>query len=378
MRRHAEIAGGGIGGLGLGIMLAQHGWSVRIHERAPAIREIGSGISLRNNCITVLERYGAFSRLEPHGTLLRQERHYDGKGRFLQKRSLTGQHRTLVLPRQSLVDGLASAAREAGAEIVTSSHIVGAEPTGALIDEAGRRFEADLAIGADGVRSKVRSSLELGATFKELDTRVNRFLVNSRSFTADDEMFEHWSGNTRVGIMPAGPGRSFVYNVMPGSDEAACQMPVDPKSWTAAFPLLGDVFRVLGESAGTQYPYPLVRTPKWFRGQVALIGDAAHGMPPTLGQGAGLTMLNAHALATFVSKAGSVSEGLEKWESAVRGITDATMRWAIRYDKLTRSWPRGLRGLRPHVIWAFGRYKALNRRMRVADLGLSLIEARLS
>src|SRR5262245_64107125 len=98
MKRHAEIAGGGIGGLGLGMMLARNGWSVRIHERSPVIREIGAGISLRNNCITVLERYDVFSRFEPHGTLIKQEQHYDGQGRLLQKRDLTGQ-RTLVLPR---------------------------------------------------------------------------------------------------------------------------------------------------------------------------------------------------------------------------------------------------------------------------------------
>ena len=99
--RHAEIAGAGIGGLGLGIMLARHGWSVRVHERSPAIREIGSGISLRNNCIEVLEHYGIFPRLEPHGTMLRLERHFDWRGRFVQQRSFTGHHRTLVLPRQN-------------------------------------------------------------------------------------------------------------------------------------------------------------------------------------------------------------------------------------------------------------------------------------
>src|SRR3954464_14497200 len=123
MRRHAEIAGGGIGGLGLPGMLARNGWSVRVHERSPIIREIGAAISLRNNCITVFERYDLFARLEPLGAAMREEQHYDGHGRLLQKRILSGQ-RNLVISRQSLVDCLASAAREAGVDIVTSSHIV--------------------------------------------------------------------------------------------------------------------------------------------------------------------------------------------------------------------------------------------------------------
>ena len=44
MKGHAEIAGGGIGGLALGTMLRQRGWTVRVHERSEEIREIGAGI----------------------------------------------------------------------------------------------------------------------------------------------------------------------------------------------------------------------------------------------------------------------------------------------------------------------------------------------
>ena len=98
-------------------------------------------------------------------------------------------------------------------------------------------------------------------------------------------------------------------------------------------------------------------------------------MPPTLGQGAGLTMMNGHALATLVSNMDDVPRALERWENSVRYISDATLRWAIRYDRFTRYWPAPLR---PRVIWAFGRFKALNRRMRIADMGLSLIEAKLA
>ena len=36
-RRHAEIAGAGLGGLTLAAALAQRGWSVRVHERAPQL-----------------------------------------------------------------------------------------------------------------------------------------------------------------------------------------------------------------------------------------------------------------------------------------------------------------------------------------------------
>src|SRR5882757_6753823 len=107
MQRHAEIAGGGIGGLGLGLMLARHGWTVRVHERSAEIREVGAGIYVKNNSIEVLEHYGIYPQLEPLGTKLQFARIRNAEGRVMQQRPLTGQSRYLVLPRQSLVDVLA-------------------------------------------------------------------------------------------------------------------------------------------------------------------------------------------------------------------------------------------------------------------------------
>jgi len=373
-KRHAEIAGGGIGGLALGMMLGRHGWSVRIHERSPEIREIGAGISLRNNCIAVLEHYDVFPRLEPLGSKLRMELSVDRHGQVMQRRQLSGHFRTHVFPRQSVVDILAQSAREAGAEIVTASHITGAEPSGALIDANGRRYGGDLVVGADGIRSKVRMALRLSARLSERGTQVNRYLIPTRSFTSDDTMFEHWSEGRRVGIMPSGPGQTFVYLVMPRRDRAACALPLDTRSWQRSHPTLADAFEIIARSDGTQYPYNVVACPRWSAGRVALIGDAAHGMPPTLGQGAGLTMMNSHALAEIVSGPRPVEEALADWEQMVRFISDRTRRWAIRYDQFTRHWPLALR---PLVMWAFDRFPILNERMRIADQGLALTPVRL-
>ena len=377
MVRHAEIAGGGIGGLGIGMMLARYGWSVRIHERAPTIREIGAGISLRNNCIEVLEHFGVFPQLEPFGSKIVIEHHFNRAGRFTQSRDLSGHHRTHVFPRQALVDALASSAREAGAEIVTGSVIVSADPAGAIVDETGKRYEADLIIAADGVNSKIRQGLEFGATRRVLDTFVNRYLLDTQAFTVPNTMHEHWSADRRVGIMPAGTGKSFVYAVMSAQDRFASAVPLDTDDWHASFPTLRDVFEVLSNAETTQHPYPLVISERWSVGKVALVGDAAHAMPPSLGQGAGLTLMNSHALAEVVSEADNVEESLKRWEQHVRFLSDITQRWGMRYDKFTRLWPETLRMLRPFVIRVVGKVGFLNERMRIADRGLSATKLQL-
>lgn len=117
----------------------------------------------------------------------------------------------------------------------------------------------------------------------------------------------------------------------------------------------------------TRFSYPYVRTKQWQSGRVALLGDAAHALPPTLGQGAGLSVTNAKALVRLVDETGDVLTALPRWEHEFRWVTDATQNWARRYDALTAHWPRSLDAVRWGIIWSFGKIKPLNNRMRVAD-----------
>jgi len=115
MRGHAEIVGAGIGGLSSAIMLARRGWTVRVHEQSPQIRELGTGIQIKNNAIEVLEEIGIFDHLVPHGFRLERARHRDPHGRLMQERVLAGKSRAYVFLRQTLIEVLARAAEEAGA-----------------------------------------------------------------------------------------------------------------------------------------------------------------------------------------------------------------------------------------------------------------------
>lgn len=370
MKGHAEIAGGGIGGLSVGMMLARHGWTVRVHERSPEIREIGAGIYIKNNSIEVLEEFGVFDKLAPRGTRLERAEvvRYDGK--LLQRRPLAGHSRVYVFPRQALIESLRDAALEAGVEIVTDSHAVAAEESGTLVLENGRRYKGDLIIAADGVRSKVRDSLSLGATYRPLATNINRYLLPTREITPDAVTREHWSGYWRIGITPADERHTYVYQVCPDRDAAAKKLPNDVALWTRAFPRLRRELELFAQADATQYHYHVVSCPRWQRGRVAILGDAAHGLPPTLGQGAGLTIMNSRALVAVLDRATSAEEGIAEWERAVRFISDRTQTWAVRYDWFTRQWPESLGFLKPSIVWAFRNFPALNERMRIADKGL--------
>src|SRR5215831_15322473 len=118
MKGHAEIAGGGVSGLACAMMLARRGWTVRVHERGQEIREGGTGLYIKNNAAEVLEEYGLFQDLLPHGSRLLRAQRVNAAGHVMQERSLAGQARVHVFIRQALIEILRDAAQKAGAEIV--------------------------------------------------------------------------------------------------------------------------------------------------------------------------------------------------------------------------------------------------------------------
>src|SRR5207247_4102302 len=118
-------------------------------------------------------------------TELEWERMRDARGRSLQNRRLVSQSRVWSFPRQAVIDALHGAARQSGVEIVMSSSIESASPEGALVGSGGRRFEAALAIGADGYRSVVRNRLGLTRIERRLPTTSIRFLLGGRELAPE-------------------------------------------------------------------------------------------------------------------------------------------------------------------------------------------------
>jgi len=365
---HAEVAGAGYAGLTIATLLAQRGWSVTVHERSEAVREIGAGIFLHNNGLVVLEEAGIMEALAPKGTRLLRDRMVDHRGRVMQERDLSvSRTRRWSFPRQAPLEVLHAGAREAGVDVKTASTAVAAEPGGVLVTEDGQEHRADLVIGADGYRSAIRSALGLTRLERRLPTTSIRFLLPGRELSPEPMSTENWSRRRRVALAASGPDHTYCYMACPEGDEAGSQVPVDVESWRDHFPRLGSLFELLHRSEPYKAYYSWVQAHAWSKGKVALLGDAAHALPPTLGQGSNLAMSNARSLVTFLGSSDDVPSALVAWERAVRDTTEATQRWARYYDLMTKYWPNPLSGVRARIIWAFGASPQLAARMRRAD-----------
>jgi len=344
-QRRAEIVGAGFAGLAAACALAQRGWRVRVHERAERLRTTGAGIYIYENGLRVLEALGAYDEAVRGAPVAHTREVRDDRNRTLALHRWDPSIRVFAIVRQQVIDALAAAARRLGAEIVTASEGVAATPDGEVTFADGARTRADLVVAADGMNSKLRDSLGLLGRRTPLADGAIRMLIDTteaeRRATDIGKTTEYWSGSRRVLYTPCSAERIYVALTMLDRDAAARSVPLRRADWKASFPHLAELIGRLGDD-GRYDRFELIKLKRWSAGRVAVIGDAAHALPPNIGQGGGCAMMNALSLAVFCARSADVPAALGAWERKERALTDHTQRIS-HFLGLPTTWPPALR-----------------------------------
>jgi 2-polyprenyl-6-methoxyphenol hydroxylase-like FAD-dependent oxidoreductase len=345
--RRAEIVGGGFAGLAAATALAQRGWTVRVHERSDKLRTTGAGIYVYENGLRVLEALGAVDEAIAGASVARTREVRDEKNRVLSVHHWGQSGRVYSILRQTLINALAAAARRAGAEIATGSEGVSATPEGRLTLSDGTFVEADLVIAADGVNSRLRDHLGLVAARRPLPDGAIRLLIDKtpeeRAAGDTGTTIEYWSGSRRILYTPCSDSEIYIALTMMDHDTAAKAVPMDARLWRGWFPHLASVIDRIGDG-GRYDRFELIKLKSWSAGRVAVLGDAAHALPPNLGQGGGCAMMNALALAVHLGGASDIPAALAAWERAERPLTEHTQRMSVFFGMAT-TWPPPLQKL---------------------------------
>ena len=335
--RHAEIAGGGFAGLTAAIALRQNGWSVRLHEKGPELRAFGAGIYLWHNGLRVLEGLGV---LEDVLTGTHTPPTYETwlHNKSVSKETFKGLP-WRIMTRSHLHDALVSRARKLGVDIHVSSEAVKADPKGRLTVGSGEVFEADLIIGADGVGSKVRDSIGFKQDRWVSTDGIIRLIVPRKKAELGPgewdntiDMWNFWPRVQRILYSPCNDEELYLGLMAPAADERGSRVPIDLEFWVEIFPFLEPCLIEAAKLPAARYDkYETTKLDHWTNGRVALIGDAAHAMCPTLAQGAGCAMVNGFSLSQDLEEHDSVEDALSAWETRIRPITDRCQKIAGEY-----------------------------------------------
>ena len=345
---HALIAGAGIGGLSAALCLAGAGWRVSLFESAPAFEEVGAGLQLSPNASAILQRLNVVERLKAspwppidQGEAGPRRRHAVADAARRRRTALGAPY--LLIHRADLQRALlqAVAAQEA-ISIHTGVAVAGfasdADGVVAALRQGLLRLEAsgDCLIGADGARSLIRAKL-LGARANSpaLTRRIAwRALVDADRAAPEALRPQSclWLGREAHLVHYPLRGCSVVNVVAvvdenepaPGPEEDWSR-PGDPAILTARFSCWHKDARALLAAAPEWRRWPLIERdplPGWTAGRVALLGDAAHPMPPFLAQGAAQAIEDAAALGAALQATRDVAQGLAAYAAARRARAD--------------------------------------------------------
>ncbi|KAE8325076.1 hypothetical protein BDV39DRAFT_216772 [Aspergillus sergii] len=326
------IVGGGIAGLAAAIALRKEGRSILVLEKSRMLGEIGALISLQPNASKIASSFGLDPFLQASKPVIDQEfRILDIDGNIVQSipsnASIYGAER-VVYHRQDLHLALrdAAIAKDRPGEpvkIQTSAAVASCDPqAGTVTLQSGETLEADLIVGADGIRSAIRNSV-LGRPVSSVPTGLSayRILIDSSTIPAElpvpKDIFDIRRPATTMIMghdrrVVCGPGRGFeklgIVALLP--DDKLNEIS-HSESWTTCGslekllesfsdfpPWILQIFQSAPDIALWQLR-DLDPLEKWVEGRVILIGDAAHAMLPTQGQGASQSFEDAEALGAF-------------------------------------------------------------------------------
>jgi salicylate hydroxylase len=327
MDKQLLVAGGGIGGLAAALAATRAGWEVRLFERAVQFSEVGAGVQLGPNAVRCLQAWGlepalnAVAAFPPH-LQVRSAMHGGVLATLALGEATVRRYGApyATIHRADLHSLLLHAVQDHPAVQLNLGHaITQHEDTGNAVlvhvehgQGQAKPVEGDALIGADGLWSRTRAQVWQDGSPRATGHLAYRALVPAQALPAPwRAQVTAWLGPRLHAVhYPVRRGEWMNLVVIIHGNP-----PQDLEHWDHAanaadlahalegtHPALQEVVHSVAAAGLGWRLWPLCdRAPMpsadaMARGLVALLGDAAHPMPPYLAQGAGMALEDATQL----------------------------------------------------------------------------------
>ena len=343
------IAGGGIGGLTLALMLHKRGLKPIVYEQATQIRELGVGINILPHAIKELAALGLLPELDKVGIRTRELLYLNRLGQqvWAEKRGTDAgfEYPQFSIHRGRLQKVIHDAVlRELGADSIrTGRRLAGffqdeggvtAHFTDSRFGGAAETVRGEVLIAADGIHSVARRH------FYPKEGRPSwqgamlwRGAADWPQFRSGRSMYIGGGMGAKLALYPIAPGNESSTRltnwaiVIRIADGDITPPPVD--SWSRVgrmdevipfakrFKIPDVDVEALVRATPVCWEYPMCDRdplPRWSFGRITLMGDAAHPMYPVGSNGAAQAILDARSLADNLLKADHQMQALYAYD----------------------------------------------------------------
>jgi 2-polyprenyl-6-methoxyphenol hydroxylase-like FAD-dependent oxidoreductase len=336
------IAGGGIAGLATWRALEQRGVPSLVIERRPVAADGGLAINLPGNAIAALARLGLGDDIARLGHPVRKREYRSRDDRLLaaiDEDAFWGEAmRPRAVRRADLMTMLGAGldAESLKSDVAIASVSQDAQAVRVRLDN-DEELSTRLLIGADGVRSTVRTAV-MGAS----QPSVARIASASWRFMAPNPGVDGWTAWTgehgTILLLPV--DENTVYGWVAASSAGVAGD--DLKQLDHAFRDFPERVRkalawALAHPESLYHsPIEEVRLTSWSEGRVVLLGDAAHATAPVWAEGAALGMEDALSLAAIVAESDDLTTTGHRFEQARKARVAHVQAMTDRLSKSVR------------------------------------------
>jgi len=353
-KKQIAIIGGGIAALTFARCLTTQEYDIHLFEKKEYFEEVGAAISIFPNALCVMDELRLFKEILDSSGQIRTVYLKTSKGKILSESQPKSDYPVICIHRAELHGILF---KNIDAKLYNNyclkkiSYLDNGQIS--IEFENGENKIVDAVVGADGTNSEVRKHIINDGLPIFRGYNIWRGVVKTNFEIGYGS--ETYGKGQRVGIVPIKDG---VYGWWATSNENYMQddSPEGTKEklsrlfgdWHFPIPeLIENTKTILKNSITDRKPHK-----GWTKGNVTLLGDAAHPTTPNLGQGGCMAIEGAYILARSIQKYGLTDKSFERYEELQFPRSENIVNESLKFGRMGQLTNPILGGLRNFAMWA--------------------------